>query len=141
MLTASIGALQQLKAYLRRTPFDTATAEGRSHERYRRALLTSATSVAARVATVISGLVAVPLTVSYLGSERYGLWLTLSSTFTLLAIADFGVSDSILNAVAEAVGRHDRLAAQRRVSSILLVIVAEATLFTTVFIAITPRLD
>ena len=48
-------------------------------ERYRRAGMTASTSYIAKGLTLLMGFVSVPLTVDYLGAERYGVWLTISS--------------------------------------------------------------
>jgi O-antigen/teichoic acid export membrane protein len=65
--------------------------------------------------TVIS----VPLTIGYLGSERYGAWVTIVSVLTFLSITDFGLAASLTNALgkAQAEGAHDL--GQRLVSSAL----------------------
>ena len=71
--------VRALKGVMRLKPFDTATQEGRSLERYRRAGLTTVTSVMAKGVTVATSLITVRLTIHYLGTERYGLWMTITS--------------------------------------------------------------
>lgn len=46
--------------------------------------------------------VSVPLTLPYLGTERFGLWMTLASLIGLLGFLDFGISSSLLNQIAHA---------------------------------------
>jgi hypothetical protein len=91
-----------MKGVLRLKPFDTATPEGRSLERYRRGALTTFTSVTARVLTVFTGLIAVRLTVRYLGTERYGLWMTITSVVAMMSFADLGIGNGLLNSISEA---------------------------------------
>ncbi len=112
-----IGRARGLLQLCRFVPFDISTDEGRSKERYRRAVLSSATALAARGIGVVTGLVSVPLTVRYLGSERYGLWATVSSFMVILAFADLGLGNGLINAVSEAEGKDDRFAARVAVSS------------------------
>lgn len=77
--------------------------------RLRRARLTSAANAVAQGVAVAVGLAAVPLTVGYLGPERYGVWVTLSSLLSWLAVADVGLSgNALVNALADASGRDDR---------------------------------
>jgi len=45
-------------------------------------------------------IVSVPLTLSYLGNERFGVWMTISSLAGLLAFLDFGIGNGLLNRVA-----------------------------------------
>jgi O-antigen/teichoic acid export membrane protein len=78
-------------------------------ERLRRARWTSASSAIAYGITILTGLVAVPITVNYLGHERYGVWVTLSSLLTWLAMLDLGLAgNALVNALAEADGKDDR---------------------------------
>jgi hypothetical protein len=84
----------------------------RGLERYRRAGITASTSFLAKALTILIGFVSVPLTVHYLGAERYGVWLTISSLLTWLALTDFGIAgNALVNVIAEADGRDDRQAA------------------------------
>ena len=71
-----------LKTYLSpeglKTLFTRSSADP-GRERYRRAGMTASTSYMAKGLTLVMGFVSVPLTVHYLGAERYGVWLTISS--------------------------------------------------------------
>ena len=86
-------------------------AEDRSRERYRRALLAGATSAAARGVNILAVLVSIPVTLKYLGVERFSAWMTITSLAALLAFADFGLGNGLMNAVTrfEAQGDRDRL--------------------------------
>ena len=107
----------QARALVRLTPFDTSTEEGRSKERYRRVALSTVVSAGAKGVVVLTTLVSVPLTVGYLGPERYGLWMTISATIAMLGFGDLGIGLGLLNVVSEADGKDDRGAAARYVSS------------------------
>ena len=50
----------------------------------------------------------VPLTVRYLGSERYGVWMTISTLLTWLSLTDIGLGNSLTNALAEAYATNRR---------------------------------
>jgi O-antigen/teichoic acid export membrane protein len=106
-----------LRGLLRLRAFDTGTDEGRSRERYRRAGLTAAAAVAAKMVGVATAVVTVPLTLNYLGVERYGLWITISSVSLMLGFADLGIGNGVLNTVSDANGQDDRELARRAVSS------------------------
>jgi len=110
-------------------PFDTATAEGRSDERHRRAILASVSSIFSRAAAIGAAFVSVPFTIKYLGTERYGLWMTVSSISAMLAFSDFGMGNGLLSKVAEASGRNDREAAARAVTSALVMLTAVAAIW------------
>jgi len=125
--TPRITALwQRLRRVVRLRAYDTATADGRASERHRRVALTALASVAAKVISVATALISVPLTLHYLGPERYGLWMTISSLVAILAFADLGIGNGMLNAMAAAYGRDDRAAIRGFISSGFVVLSAVA---------------
>jgi O-antigen/teichoic acid export membrane protein len=85
--------------------------------RDRRAALTGGTAVIARVVQVGTSLITIPLTVHYLGNERFGLWMTISSVLAMASFADFGIGNGVLNAVADAYGKNDFDRIRRAISS------------------------
>jgi O-antigen/teichoic acid export membrane protein len=95
---------------------DLSTAERRVR-RGRRAVTSTASTLLARGIAVAVGFVAIPLSVSYLGIERYGIFVAVASLATLFAFADLGLGNGLLNLVADAHGRDDREAAARATSS------------------------
>ena len=97
--------------------FDQATVADRSRERYRRAALTALASAAARSVGMVTTLVSVPLTVQYLGTERFGLWATMSSLVVMLGVADFGLGYGLVGAISKAHGLEDQEEASRATSS------------------------
>lgn len=93
-----------LPGWLRRIPwwsFDVSSDEGRASERYRRALLTTFANILSKALSLLVLVVSVPLTLSYLGNERFGIWMTISSFAALLAFLDFGIGNGLLNLVAK----------------------------------------
>jgi O-antigen/teichoic acid export membrane protein len=67
-------------------------------------------------------IIAVPITLAYLGTERYGLWMAITSAVAFLGIADLGIGNGVLNLVAESNGRNDIEGAKRSVSSAFFVL-------------------
>src|SRR4051812_32940172 len=59
----------------------------RGQKRVWRINLTAAASIGFRAALWLSGFIYVPLTIHYLGPERYGLWVAMTSVMALLAFA------------------------------------------------------
>jgi O-antigen/teichoic acid export membrane protein len=90
----------------------------RGLERYRRAGITASSSFIAKALNILISFLSVPLTVHYLGAERYGVWLTISSLLTWIAMTDFGLAgNALVNVLADADGRDDRVAAQQYTAS------------------------
>jgi O-antigen/teichoic acid export membrane protein len=72
-----------------------------------RTAMTGLSSVAARGFVGITSLITIPLMLRHLGAERFGLWMSIVSLQAILSIADFGLGNSLLNAVSVALGKGD----------------------------------
>ncbi len=70
-------------------------------------------AVAQTVLRVGIGLVSVPLTIGYLGTERYGLWMTALSLNAFLTFLDIGLTPTLMNRMAEAHAQGDGEAFRR----------------------------
>ena len=123
---AALARSRRVVGYLRLRPFDTSTTNGRAAERYRRAAWSTVAGVGARFIGLAVSLITIPLAIGYLGAERYGLWVTISAITAMLTFADFGLGNGLMNAIANAYGRDDVVAAQRAVSSAFLILTAVA---------------
>ena len=121
------------RRFLRLRAFDTATAEGRSAERYRRIAWSTLLAAAARVVGLATSFISVPLVIGYLGSERYGMWITMSSLVAVLGPLDLGIGLGLLTAVSDAHGRDDRATARRAISTAAAMLMLIATLSVAVF--------
>ncbi len=132
--------MRHLAALVRREPFDTATAEGRSRERYRRVALTVASGTTARAVASAVSLITVPMLLSYLGKEQFGLWATLLSAVAWLGVCDLGVVNGLVNVIAEAHGHDDRQAAAHALSTAIAVLVAAAAFVGAAFLVLLPRI-
>jgi O-antigen/teichoic acid export membrane protein len=94
--------------FFRLTPFDCSTEEGRSNERYRLALYAVCANFASRGISMLVMVMTVSLTVPYLGSERFGVWMTISSLAGMLTFMDLGVGNALTNRVAQAATNPDK---------------------------------
>lgn len=134
-LFSRLSGLRRAARVIRLAPFDTATPEGRSRERYRRTALSAAASAVAKGITLVTTAVTIPLTLGYLGSERFGIWMTLSAIVTMLAFTDLGIGNSLLNSVAAAAGRGDRALMRTYVSSGLAMLLMVSAVLGLAFVA------
>ena len=71
----------------------------------------------ARGLGIFTGLAWVRLSLSYLGKERYGLWMAIGSIVTWANLADLGLARGMQNHLSEANGRDDRELASRYVAT------------------------
>lgn len=84
----------------------------RSIDRYRRMALTASTSLAAKGITLLTTIALLPISFRYLGAERYGLWMTITSFVLFLGFADLGIGNGLTVRIAQADGadNHERSA-------------------------------
>lgn len=122
------GRARRMAALLSLRPFEDSTPTGRAAERNRRAAWSTLAALGARVVAMAVSLITIPLALGYLGPEQYGLWITISAVTAMLAFADFGLGNGLMNFIADAHGRDDRAAAQRAVSSAVLMLVGIAAI-------------
>ncbi|MBI1258809.1 MAG: oligosaccharide flippase family protein [Chloroflexi bacterium] len=106
--------------------------------RFRRIGFSVIASLIARGLSLVITIVTTPLTLKYLGPERYAMWVTLSSITALLAFADLGIGNGLINSIAAANGKDDREAAHKSLSNAFLMLTALALLIGSVLIAIYP---
>ena len=108
-------------------------ARERNHRRGKHIKFTVFTGLMARASSMLVTIISVPLTLSYLGNERFGLWMTATSVVSMLAFADFGIGNGLLSAVAEASGRDDLEAIRRYISSGFAILIAIAVCLVLLF--------
>ncbi len=88
-----------------------------SKNRTLRAGLTGAATLVSRFINLAAGLVSIPLAAHYLGTDRFALWLILSSFLSWGSVADLGLANSLTNILAKADSKGDREIAQITVSN------------------------
>jgi O-antigen/teichoic acid export membrane protein len=99
-------------------------------------MLTATTSILARFAGMGVSLVTIPLTLHYLGNERFGLWMTISSVLAMASFADFGIGNGVLNTVATAFGKDDLEGLRQAISSgMAVLLLIGATVLSAFFVA------
>ena len=111
---------------------------GRSRDRHRRAALTGGAATLARIVQMGTSFITIPLTLKYLGNERFGLWMTISSVLAMAAFADFGMGNGVLNTVAKASGKDDLEGVRKAVSSGFAVLSLIALALLSIFFALYP---
>lgn len=143
-VTKQVGFFTRLRGYislLRLRPFDTSTEGGRANERHRRIVLSATASFGAKAVYSLCMFIYVPLALSYLGNERYGVWQTMTALLGFLAISDLGMGSGMISQLAATQGIDDRTQARRIVSSATFVTTFVAIGLAAIFVAIYPFVD
>lgn len=92
------------------------------------------TSMLAQGITIATGLISVPLTIGYLGKERYGIWLTINSLLQWLFVSNMGLSgNALINKLSDANGKDDKTLAQELVATAFWSLAAIALIFIILF--------
>ncbi|MGB8481130.1 MAG: oligosaccharide flippase family protein [Acidobacteriaceae bacterium] len=102
-----IAILRETRKDLQSTAMHSSDPAARSAARHRRAVVTGITSGISRAVRIGVSFITVPLTLHYLGNERFGLWMTISSVLAMAGFADFGIGNGVLNTVSTAFGKDD----------------------------------
>lgn len=85
--------------------------------RTRRATLGVLTNHASAVVMAVAGFVLVPIVLSYVGREDYGLWATIGQLLGYLALFDLGVGSAVVRRAAQLRESDDRDVVNRMVST------------------------
>jgi len=109
--------------------FNISTAETPPKDKGRRRRIFSAlgTAVAGRGSVLLLNAISVPITVRYLGAEQYGLWITISTTITMLLVLDIGIANTLTNLISEAYASDDHDAAAEYFSTAFLAMILIST--------------
>lgn len=100
----------------------------------------TATGLVARGLGLFVAVVSVPLAVRYLGPERYGVWITISTFLAFLSFTDLGLANSLTNALGKAYGEDQRAIARSYVSSAFCTLGLIALIFLAAGTVLIPRL-
>jgi len=94
-----------------------------------------------RGGNILISFLLVPLTINYVDSDTYGIWLTISSMVAWMSFLDIGINNGLKNKLTESLAQNDIEKAQRYVSTTyaLLCIIFIPLMF--VLLSITPLVD
>src|SRR5438128_427667 len=109
--------------------------------RIQRARWTAVAGTASRAISILVKLVSIPLSLTLLGAEGYGIWLTLVALMAWMGLADLGAPAGLYNSLTQALSRNDTIEARGLVSSAfftLLVLCLLATLVYLLGVTIVP---
>jgi O-antigen/teichoic acid export membrane protein len=127
----------KLHARLRfwRTPVD---SESRSFARYRGIFLGGGFAGLSKLVSLVTVAISAPLTVAYLGPERYGMWMTISSLIALLSFADMGIGSGLVTALAATDETRELDKRSRLVSSAVFMLSGLAVIISIAFLSAYP---
>lgn len=126
---------------MRADNFDLTTSIGRSNQRKKKILIAASSSIFYKIITVGTGLISVPLSMNYLGVERFGIWMICTSILSFIAFADFGLGNGLLNAVSKNDGLDKHEDTNKYVSSVFFILLSISILIGIVMFSIFPHVS
>lgn len=101
----------------------------------------SFSNVGSRIVSAFVGFITVPLGLHYLGPERYGVWATVITTTSWIAVLELGVSDTLMNHISIAFARGDQEMAARHTANALAITLSIAAALGLLFTGVWPFLN
>jgi O-antigen/teichoic acid export membrane protein len=85
-------------------------------------------SSALKIVSLLTSLLIVPTTISYLNSEVYGIWMTITSVLFWIGTFDIGLGNGMRNYLTEAISKQDYELGRKYISTTFLLLTAIALL-------------
>lgn len=98
-------------------------------------------SIIFKGASVFLQLMLIPLTIKYLKSDVYGVWLTLTSLLGWMSIFDIGIGNGLKNKLTECLSKEDIESARKYVSTTYAVIILLMSFFITISILVYNKIN
>lgn len=97
--------------------------------------------VATRGASFVFTLITVPMTLHYLGSERYGIWMTMISILAWLSVSDLGLANGLTPLLSAAIGQNKTSQAKQYISTTIWLLLAISGICSTIFAITWSQID
>jgi O-antigen/teichoic acid export membrane protein len=98
-------------------------------------------SLAIKVVSIATSLLLVPMTLGYVSTEIYGVWLTISSILHWLTFMDVGFTHGLKNRLNESLARKDYEKGKSLVSTTYAIMFAIFVPLSTILIVVSPWID
>lgn len=99
-MSSPIALLRKALSLIGPQTFDAGSEQGRADQRYRRALFAMLANAGNKALALAVMVLSVSLTAPYLGPDRLGAWMLISSLSFVLAFLGLGVGNALTNKVA-----------------------------------------
>lgn len=116
-------------------PINPTLSEEKKYEilRLRGIYLTAIFSLFAKIISMLSIFITIPATLSYLGSELFGVWMTISSIVAMLTFADMGISNGIVNKLSKSINTEDNAETKKIITNAFCVLLIIAVTINIMF--------
>ncbi|MCX4181968.1 oligosaccharide flippase family protein [Enterobacter sp. HSTU-ASh6] len=124
-------------------PIDNNLEQGQKDKirRLRGIYLTALFSLCAKVISMLSIFITIPATLSYLGNELFGIWMTISSLVAMLTFADMGIGNGIINKLSKSINTNSIVDTKKIITNAFVVLLTIAIVINIVFVISSSLLD
>jgi O-antigen/teichoic acid export membrane protein len=91
--------------------------------------------------SVVISFLLVPLSITFLGVENYGLWLTIFSFISWFTFFDFGIGNGLRNKLSQALAINDRVLAKQLVSTAYFIMLVVILILIALFLSVSNFVD
>lgn len=112
-----------------------------SGERYKRIVKGFLSAFFSKGTNLVVSALSVPLALRYLGSEAYGLWITISGSINMFVLLDIGIANTLTNLISEAYAEDDKDRARAYFSSAFWSICIIASVIGVIALAVWPHVN
>ena len=113
----------------------------RGESRNKRIKYTAVVALIAKGINALSGLITVPVTLSYLGAEQFGIWMALTGFVAFLSFTDLGIGIGLQNALTRCHGNDDNDSPSFIISTALFLTILLCLVLCAVSLYVIPQLD
>ena len=110
-------------------------------ERNKKVLLNVFSSIFVKALSIVTSLLLIPISLEYVDKEVYGLWLTIVSVLSFMALFDFGLTNGLRNSVIEANARQDFKLVKTQVTTIYAIFIITLLPVCLLFLAFSDYLN
>ncbi len=102
--------------------------------RIKNVVLSGISNFSIKAFSILINLISVPLTLNYLGKEKFGVWLTITSTISLFNFLDFGLGSGLVNQISEARGKGNSLLIKKSITTSVFLLIAITIFISSLYI-------
>lgn len=94
-----------------------------------------------KIISIVLSFLVIPMTINYLNSEQYGIWMTLLSLLSWMSFMDIGIGNGLRNKLTESISKNDIKGAREYITTAYATISSIVIIMFLVFIIIISKLN
>lgn len=133
--------IYNLLSIFKPTPKNISEQKRREIKRQKGIYYTALASLLAKIVSMFSIFITIPITLSYLGNEKFGIWMTLGSIVAMLSFADMGIGNGIINRLTPAIVEKNSNLEKKIITNAIVLLLIIAIIINLIFHIINQFVD